>query len=127
MSASPGPIRRPGCPGQFYLTKGGGVSVRFTDDDDMFGGVLSIDDMRPLGLGHWWISRLLVNATFRGRTRVGPELLRLGMAQVTRLGGGMVTVEPGGYGSNVLALRRWYQIQGFEPDPAYQDGLCRRL
>ena len=73
-------------------------------------GICSID-LLP-SLGHGWLSRLKIGDQDRGRG-VGEELLWRALNWAGQLEFRLVIVEPGGYGSSLPALRRWYLMQGF--------------
>ena len=61
----------------------------------------------------WWLERVKVNREHRG-LGLAEEALRRVTSQIARMDGPRVLqVCPGGYGSNVRALMRWYRIQGF--------------
>ncbi len=64
-------------------------------------------------MDHWWLCRLFVDGSYR-REGVGTELLRRAMLLVaTTETVSRVTVAPGGYGTDVEWLTRWYLKRGF--------------
>ena len=62
---------------------------------------------------HWWLSRLKLQRPYRGRGIAEQALALLMNALATPSGPKSVRVCPGGYGSHLPSLMRWYRIQGF--------------
>jgi len=62
--------------------------------------------------GKWWISRVLVNEGHRGQG-FGGRILEHLCNEVQGQGGTVIIVCPGGYGSNLADLVRFYKRHGF--------------
>ena len=73
--------------------------------------LIELDNLEPIR-DHWWVSRLFVAPKFRG-SGIAEQLASRALAIVAASRCPRAVVAPGGYGSNVKALRRWYRIQGF--------------
>ena len=64
----------------------------------------------------WWLSRLKLDRPFRGRgiAEQGLAMLVAALAALVEHGGSKsLRVCPGGYGSHLPSLMRWYRMQGF--------------
>lgn len=80
-------------------------------------------DLSALGDGEWEVNRVLVQGPGSPRGRgVGSRLLRTALAEVSKMGGRRVLVAPGGYGSDPIQQRRFYEKNGFVADSS-QEGL----
>lgn len=67
---------------------------------------------------HWYLNRLVVKPSYRGK-KIGTALLERLLSELETRGGLPVIVEPGGYGSDVEELRSFYQRFGFEEKESY--------
>ncbi len=68
--------------------------------------------------GVWWVSRVLVSSPDDRCKGLGSELLRLLRRDCSRQPGFVrMIVTPGGYGSDPVRLRSFYERAGFTSDP----------
>jgi GNAT superfamily N-acetyltransferase len=72
-------------------------------------GVCSID---RIDKAESWVTRLKVEGGHRGRG-LGEELIYRALLLADGQGWERAVVEPGGYGTPLVPLRRWYRTQGF--------------
>lgn len=64
----------------------------------------------------WYVNRLLIHADFRGRGAGAHYLAQL-IKEAWAIAQAPIVVEPGGYGTPIRWLRRWYRKQGFRVVP----------
>jgi hypothetical protein len=78
-------------------------------------GIAEASNMAMAGRpGQWYLNRLKVNNRGRG---YGSEILRKLLATLAeRKDFSSLIVEPGGYGSDVNRLNKFYKSNGFKPD-----------
>jgi len=75
-------------------------------------GVINADEHPSVPL-HWWLARLKVNDKFQG-LGIGTKLLTMLQDELEKkLGVVGLIVAPGGYGSDVGELEKWYGARGF--------------
>ena len=65
------------------------------------------------GRGHWWLARLKVEPAYQGK-KLGSVILELLKEKVSQKEGfGSLIVSPGGYGSDIERLVKFYESHGF--------------
>jgi len=78
-------------------------------------GVINLDEHPSVPL-HWWLARLKVDDRAQNRG-LGSQLLNKALDTLERMGVPGLIVAPGGYGSDVGELEKWYCKRGFVKHP----------
>lgn len=61
----------------------------------------------------WWVDRVFVQPTYRGRRGVGRKLVTKLKELVSERGGEKILVSPGGYGEDPRVQLAFYEAMGF--------------
>ncbi len=96
---------------KFHLRSGELNANVLIQVDGMLAGTVSAEKFRLEEC--WWMSRLKLDRSCRGRGIAEQGLTVLLRALVTYSGPKSLRVCPGGYGSHLPSLMRWYRMQGF--------------
>ena len=73
---------------------------------------------------HWWVSRVFVHADHRNKG-LGAFAVQALKAAVRLQGGTELRVMPGGYGSDLKDLARFYERQGFVKQEQEEQWVCK--
>lgn len=74
--------------------------------------IRAVAEASNMGLGTWYVNRVLVEADHRGKG-IGGRLLEALKTECAKLGCAQLLVEPGGYGQPITRQRRFYRAHGF--------------
>ena len=97
-------------PAKFHLRLGELNANVLIQVDGMLAGTVSAEIQWTT---HWWLCRLKLERSCRGRGIAEQGLAMLIDALARHGGYESLRVCPGGYGSHLPSLMRWYRIQGF--------------